>query len=257
MITAFGDVGSYLESMDLGACEYVNKPFETTELLGMLLQRRHARLNVRIPAGRGRRARRPAARLQRHQLAEKRVDLRQRQRQALRQFAEESADDTPSRPPWGCARRVCSTAASTSPNRGSARKASSRARTAPRFLAAALTSRTASAGLLVNTTSRARCVKGQVAAGNPRTGRSQARGFGRAASPDPKNSPGLSGNAPRPAPRIRGDQFDLAVEQIDRPESELAPAAMNSPRRRPRGRRCDTGARSRSAGAGGSGRSNP
>ena len=36
MITAFGDVGSYLESMDLGACEYINKPFETTELLDMI-----------------------------------------------------------------------------------------------------------------------------------------------------------------------------------------------------------------------------
>jgi len=36
MITAFGDVGSYLESMDLGACEYINKPFETTELLAMI-----------------------------------------------------------------------------------------------------------------------------------------------------------------------------------------------------------------------------
>ena len=36
MTTAFGDVGSYLESMDLGACEYINKPFETTELLAMI-----------------------------------------------------------------------------------------------------------------------------------------------------------------------------------------------------------------------------
>src|SRR3990172_3607015 len=27
MITAFGDVSSYLDSMDLGACEYINKPF--------------------------------------------------------------------------------------------------------------------------------------------------------------------------------------------------------------------------------------
>lgn len=36
MITAFGDVGSYLESMDLGACEYINKPFETEELLGLI-----------------------------------------------------------------------------------------------------------------------------------------------------------------------------------------------------------------------------
>jgi DNA-binding response OmpR family regulator len=36
MTTAFGDVGSYLESMDLGACEYINKPFETEELLGMI-----------------------------------------------------------------------------------------------------------------------------------------------------------------------------------------------------------------------------
>jgi DNA-binding response OmpR family regulator len=36
MTTAFGDVGSYLESMDLGACEYINKPFETSELLHMI-----------------------------------------------------------------------------------------------------------------------------------------------------------------------------------------------------------------------------
>jgi DNA-binding response OmpR family regulator len=36
MTTAFGDVGSYLESMDLGACEYINKPFETGELLAMI-----------------------------------------------------------------------------------------------------------------------------------------------------------------------------------------------------------------------------
>jgi DNA-binding response OmpR family regulator len=36
MITAFGDVGSYLEAMDLGACEYINKPFETEELLAMI-----------------------------------------------------------------------------------------------------------------------------------------------------------------------------------------------------------------------------
>ena len=32
MITAFGDVASYLDSMDLGACEYINKPFETSEI---------------------------------------------------------------------------------------------------------------------------------------------------------------------------------------------------------------------------------
>ena len=55
MTTAFGDVGSYLESMDLGACEYLNKPFETTELLAMI---RNVAANevggaVRIP---GRRA---------------------------------------------------------------------------------------------------------------------------------------------------------------------------------------------------------
>jgi DNA-binding response OmpR family regulator len=36
MITAYGDVGSYLESMDLGACEYINKPFETAELLALI-----------------------------------------------------------------------------------------------------------------------------------------------------------------------------------------------------------------------------
>jgi DNA-binding response OmpR family regulator len=36
MVTAFGDVGSYLDSMDLGACEYINKPFETAELLALI-----------------------------------------------------------------------------------------------------------------------------------------------------------------------------------------------------------------------------
>lgn len=33
MITAFGDVGTFLEATDLGACEYLNKPFDTPELL--------------------------------------------------------------------------------------------------------------------------------------------------------------------------------------------------------------------------------
>ena len=36
MITAFGDVESYLDSMELGAYEYINKPFETNELLEMI-----------------------------------------------------------------------------------------------------------------------------------------------------------------------------------------------------------------------------
>ena len=36
MITAFGDVESYLDSMELGAYEYINKPFETDELLEMI-----------------------------------------------------------------------------------------------------------------------------------------------------------------------------------------------------------------------------
>ena len=36
MITAFGDVESYLDSMELGAYEYINKPFETKELLQMI-----------------------------------------------------------------------------------------------------------------------------------------------------------------------------------------------------------------------------
>ena len=36
MITAFGDVESYLDSMELGAYEYINKPFETRELLEMI-----------------------------------------------------------------------------------------------------------------------------------------------------------------------------------------------------------------------------
>ena len=36
MITAFGDVESYLDSMELGAYEYINKPFETDELLDMI-----------------------------------------------------------------------------------------------------------------------------------------------------------------------------------------------------------------------------
>ena len=36
MITAFGDVETYLDSMDLGACEYVNKPFEHEELISTI-----------------------------------------------------------------------------------------------------------------------------------------------------------------------------------------------------------------------------
>jgi DNA-binding response OmpR family regulator len=36
MITAYGDVGSYLDAMELGACEYMNKPFESGELLAMI-----------------------------------------------------------------------------------------------------------------------------------------------------------------------------------------------------------------------------
>ena len=36
MITAFGDVESYLDSMELGAYEYINKPIETDELLDMI-----------------------------------------------------------------------------------------------------------------------------------------------------------------------------------------------------------------------------
>jgi DNA-binding response OmpR family regulator len=36
MITAFGDVASYLDAMDLGACEYLNKPFDTAELLALI-----------------------------------------------------------------------------------------------------------------------------------------------------------------------------------------------------------------------------
>ena len=36
MITAFGDVESYLDSMELGAYEYINKPFETDELIDMV-----------------------------------------------------------------------------------------------------------------------------------------------------------------------------------------------------------------------------
>jgi two-component system response regulator (stage 0 sporulation protein F) len=36
MITAFGDVESYLDSMELGAFEYINKPFETEELLELI-----------------------------------------------------------------------------------------------------------------------------------------------------------------------------------------------------------------------------
>jgi DNA-binding NtrC family response regulator len=36
MITAFGDVESYLDSMELGAFEYINKPFETDELLELI-----------------------------------------------------------------------------------------------------------------------------------------------------------------------------------------------------------------------------
>lgn len=33
MITAFGDLDTYMDAMELGATDYVNKPFETAELL--------------------------------------------------------------------------------------------------------------------------------------------------------------------------------------------------------------------------------
>jgi len=36
MITAFGDIDSYLDAMEWGAFEYINKPFETEELLRMI-----------------------------------------------------------------------------------------------------------------------------------------------------------------------------------------------------------------------------
>ncbi len=36
MITAFGDIDSYLDAMEWGAIEYINKPFETEELLKMI-----------------------------------------------------------------------------------------------------------------------------------------------------------------------------------------------------------------------------
>ena len=36
MITAFGDVETYLDSMELGAFEYINKPFESQELVQMI-----------------------------------------------------------------------------------------------------------------------------------------------------------------------------------------------------------------------------
>ncbi len=36
MITAFGDIDSYLDAMEWGAMEYINKPFETEELIRMI-----------------------------------------------------------------------------------------------------------------------------------------------------------------------------------------------------------------------------
>jgi DNA-binding response OmpR family regulator len=36
MITAFGDIDTYLDAMEWGALEYINKPFETEELLRMI-----------------------------------------------------------------------------------------------------------------------------------------------------------------------------------------------------------------------------
>lgn len=36
MITAFGDIDSYLDAMEWGAVEYINKPFESEELLRMI-----------------------------------------------------------------------------------------------------------------------------------------------------------------------------------------------------------------------------
>ncbi len=36
MITAFGDIDSYLDAMESGAFEYINKPFESEELIRMI-----------------------------------------------------------------------------------------------------------------------------------------------------------------------------------------------------------------------------
>ncbi len=36
LITAFGDAATYLEAMDKGAFEYINKPFKISELMGVL-----------------------------------------------------------------------------------------------------------------------------------------------------------------------------------------------------------------------------
>ncbi len=36
LITAFGDVEQYLEAMNLGACEYLMKPFKTQDLLDII-----------------------------------------------------------------------------------------------------------------------------------------------------------------------------------------------------------------------------
>ncbi len=33
MITAFGDIGTYIDAMEWGAVEYINKPFDRDELL--------------------------------------------------------------------------------------------------------------------------------------------------------------------------------------------------------------------------------
>jgi DNA-binding response OmpR family regulator len=33
MITAFGDIGSYIDAIEWGAMEYINKPFERDELI--------------------------------------------------------------------------------------------------------------------------------------------------------------------------------------------------------------------------------
>ena len=87
----------------------------------------------------------------------------------------------------------------------------------PGFWRPARTSRTASAGLLANTDVQGRCVKRQVAAGNTRPD-ARRRGAAVVQPAQAEEFPGFEGNAPRPAPRIRGDQFDLAVDQIDRRE---------------------------------------
>ena len=241
MITAFGDVGSYLESMDLGACEYINKPFETGELLDHDPQRRRVLGRPRdqifprgkrdAPAGLPHALRAlPAcgtARRSPEATAAGSASARGRARPTLRRDAR----------PAG--------ARGASAARPTPRRASAVPREKPRaapgrrpgcWQPPAPTGLRGPGCWRRRQPRSARQVPGS--GWRPMPGRAPAPGCARAGRPAQKNSPGLRGMPRRPALRVRGSQLDLALDQIHdaggsgRGGGELLPGGRFAPEER-------------------------